>query len=226
MCGRYGVHKIKKAIEKGLELAYQFEPNYNAAPTQALPIIADNQPHLIQGFHWGLIPSWSKDGKLQYSTINARSEEIFQKPIYRSVAMKQRCLVLANNFYEWKKLSPRQKEPYLIAPVDQELFAFAGVWDEWSDKTTGETKKTFSIITTSPLPTIASIHDRMPVILLEDHWGQWLQAGLKQEELQDLMVGYQKEMTFYKVHPSVGQVANNLPTFIEPYKPGESFTLF
>lgn len=226
MCGRYGIHRLKKVIEKGMELTYEFEPNYNAAPTQLLPIVADTEPHLIQGFNWGLIPSWSKDGKLQFSTINARSEEIFEKPMYRTVLMKKRCLVLANNFYEWKKLSPKQKEPYLIAPVDLEIFAFAGVWDEWRDKSTGESKRTFSVITTTPLPEIASIHDRMPVILPEEQWGQWLQKDLTAADLKDLMVGYKKEMKFHKVNPAVGQVANNLPSFIEPYAAGESFTLF
>lgn len=226
MCGRYGIHKLKEVVENGLELAYPFEPNYNAAPTQQLPVVTNDTPHLIQGFNWGLIPSWSKDGKLQFSTINARSEEIFEKPVYKNVVMKQRCLVLANNFYEWKKITPKQKEPYLIAPVEEELFAFAGVWDEWREKSTSETKRTFSIITTSPLPSIEHIHDRMPVILSEELWGTWLQTGLSQNEVKDLMGGYKKEMVFYKVHPSVGQVANNLATFIEPYTSGESFTLF
>src|ERR1700748_2514184 len=113
---------------------------------------------------WGLIPYWSKDAKIGFSTINAKAETIATSPTYREAWKRRRCLVPAEWFYEWQKIDAKTKQPYSIALKDESLFAFAGLWERWKDKATGKALETYTIITTDPNELVAPLHDRMPVI--------------------------------------------------------------
>ena len=126
---------------------------------------------------WGLIPGWAKDDKLQYSTFNARSEEFTTKPAYRDVWKRgQRCLILTDGFYEWKKLDPqgKQKQAYAIAAADSPLMVMAGLWSRWKSPASGEEILSCTILTCSPNNAMGELHDRMPVILAEADWPKWL----------------------------------------------------
>jgi len=123
---------------------------------------------------WGLIPFWSKDAKIAYSTINAKAETIAMSPAYREPLKRRRCLVPADLFWEWKKFDAKTRQPYAIALQNESLFAFAGLWDTWKDKAQGQSIDTYTIITTDPNELMESLHNRMPVILHKRDYERWL----------------------------------------------------
>ena len=135
-------------------------------------ILAENGARVPQQMRWGLIPWWAKDSKIGFSSINARAETVDTTPAFRDAWRKgQRCLVITDGFYEWKK---PDKQPYAVAMADDRHMVLAGLWDEWTDKKTGERIKSCTVITTAPNGVIGALHDRMPVILPEKHWTKWL----------------------------------------------------
>jgi putative SOS response-associated peptidase YedK len=126
---------------------------------------------------WGLIPHWAKDSKLQYSTFNARSEEFTTKPAFKDAWKRgQRCLVVTNGFYEWKKLEAKgkTKQAYAIGMADGGEMVMAGLWSKWRDPANGEEILSCTVMTCAPNDAMAEIHNRMPVILSESDWPKWL----------------------------------------------------
>lgn len=220
MCGRYHVSKSAEEIEAvfGVTIDKEnYRSNYNAAPSQFLPLIANNIPDKIQYFKWGLIPSWAKDEKLAFNMINARIDTIREKPTFKNLVDKKRCIVVSDGYYEWKKLSEKEKLPHRICREDQKLFAFAGIWTEWINPVGGEIIPTFSIITRDPYPKLLEIHQRMPIMLNVDIAKGWLMNELQVEQLQSEMIT-EKELIYYPVSKSVGKVANNTPELMEEVK--------
>jgi putative SOS response-associated peptidase YedK len=214
MCGRYtvtlksskGNSKAAKLIEKHLK-----EAHYNAAPSQALPVVTEQQPDKLQFFSWGLQPFWAKEAKAVKRAINARAETLAEKPSFRKLLQSKRCLVPADGFFEWQATG-HGKVPYRITLKNEELFTFAGLWDEWADKSTGEVLHTFTIITTEANGVVKPIHDRMPVILTPEAEELWLDENEPQEELLSLLVPYKAEaMKAYPVSPLVNSPMNNVP---------------
>lgn len=214
MCGRYtvipkstkGQSKAAKLIEKHLKKAH-----YNAAPSQALPVVTEQQLDKLQFFSWGLQPFWAKDAKAIKRSINARSETLTEKPSFRKLLQSKRCLVPADGFFEWQ-VTGQGKVPYRIMLKSEELFTFAGLWDEWADKSTGEVLYTFTIITTEANDVVKPIHERMPAILTPEAEELWLDENESQEELLSLLVPYRaEEMKAYPVSPLVNSPMNNMP---------------
>ncbi len=151
---------------------------FNGFTFPKTPIITNQNKHEIQLFNWGLIPTWAKDESIRASTLNARIETINELPFFKN-NVKNRCLILADGFYEWKWLDEKgkEKQQYLISLPDDEPFAFAGIYSEWTNKYTGELLQTYSIITTEANPFMAEIHNtkkRMPVLLTPQNEHEWL----------------------------------------------------
>lgn len=214
MCGRYVLYDLEALdAHYGLPTAYDKIPNFNVAPTQLLPVVTAEGVDIMR---WGLIPRWAKDSKIGYRLINARGESVFDKPIWKSVVMRRRCLVPANGFYEWQG-HKGGKQPYYIHPKDQPLFMFAGVWEKWQH---GDKEwHTYSILTTRPNREMAAIHNRMPVILHEDDHAQWLAAD-RREDLEPLLVPYRNNMLeMFAVSKSVNVAGYNDNRLIMPIKP-------
>ena len=212
MCGRYTFITPAPAVEERFEATFQ-EPapaNFNAAPSQRLPIITNAAPAQVQLLSWGLVPSWSRDPAKGPKPINARAETLAEKPSFRQLLARRRCLVLADSFYEWQAL-PTGKVPHRILLRDERPFAFAGLWDEWLDRATGELRPTFTIITTEPNSLMANLHNRMPVILPDRAAEQaWLDDGLGQAAHQQLLMPYDAaQMREYEVSKRVNSPANN-----------------
>jgi putative SOS response-associated peptidase YedK len=131
---------------------------------------------MISHIKWGLIPSWSKDDSIKKYTLNARHETVNQKPSFKNA---KRCLIFADGFYEWKWLDAKgtKKQKYLIEYPDSELFAFAGLYDQWVDKETGEIIRSCSILTTQAKGIMREIHNsklRMPVTINKSNFNEWL----------------------------------------------------
>jgi putative SOS response-associated peptidase YedK len=220
MCGRYTVVTKMEAIEKEFNAAFDLPctPIYNGVPSHALPVITNDKPNVIQQFRWGLIPSWAKDHKIGFKTINARSEEVVTKASFRKPIRSQRCLVLANCYFEWKK-EAATKTPHVIYVQDQRLFAMAGVWDEWTNTSTGELILSFSILTTAATDLLHPLHHRMPVILDRDQRQRWI-SNLSLNDVTGMFQQYPSDrMNAYPVGTDVNIPANNTVEILSPTGP-------
>jgi putative SOS response-associated peptidase YedK len=238
MCGwaklETDVSEIKIAF--GIPPQYptpNFPPSWNVAPTDNLPIVRYDAKARPAGKHspegkaghrtldlmrWGLIPYWAKDIKIGFSTINAMAETIDTKPVFREAFARRRCIVPIDAFYEWKKLDDgKTKQPYAIALADRSSMGLAGLWETWRSRATNETIRSFSIVTTTPNPLCAELHNRMPVILPPTTWPTWLgEEPAEPDELKSLLVPYLGEMVAWPVSQRVGNVKNNDASLVEP----------
>ncbi|MGB0521471.1 MAG: SOS response-associated peptidase [Flammeovirgaceae bacterium] len=222
MCGRYTIVSNSESVKKefSLEETSPIQPQYNAAPSYALPVITDVYPQRLSFLRWGLIPNWAKDMKIGNKTINARSETILEKASFRKPIRKQRCLVLANCYFEWKKEADHSKVPHLIYCMNQRLFAMAGIWDNWVNQQSGEVISSFSIITVPAVPRLAELHERMPAILTKAQREAYLNPTTPIEEIIALLVPYENEqMNAMPVSNLVNSPANNTKEILQPIAP-------
>jgi putative SOS response-associated peptidase YedK len=171
---------LETRFEASLDTPLEFHPqnHINGFEFPATPVIIDEKPQIITHYQWGLIPAWAKDSAIQKYTLNAKIETVTEKPSFKN-SVNQRCLVIADGFFEWQWLDSKgkNKQKYEIGLPNQELFAFAGLYSQWVDKTTGEIKNTYTILTTEANALMAEIHNtkkRMPVVLKREDEGRWL----------------------------------------------------
>jgi putative SOS response-associated peptidase YedK len=177
MCGRFAFYSPTEAAAAlfGATDSVDVEPRYNIAPTQYVAAIrngADEQRELVK-LRWGLVPFWAKDPSIGNRMINARAETVAEKPSYRNAYKHRRCLVLADGFYEWHRQGD-VKTPYYISLASGGPFALAGLWENWTDKESGESLQTTTLITAEANDFMASLHHRMPVILEAATATDWL----------------------------------------------------
>ena len=239
MCGRYGRRGDKQRIAEWMQThdTNVFEevdetpiaPSYNVAPQSFQPVVRlnpDSGKRELIVMRWGLVPFWSKDGKAPFSTINAKSESVETSPAFREAWRRRRCLVPADWFYEWQRLDEKNKQPFAISQKDDAMFAFAGLWDSWKDKSTGQKLRTFTILTTDPNELMEPIHNRMPVILHPRDYDRWLASTAPALLPIDLLRPYPaEEMKAWKVSKAVGNTRNDNPSLIERLQIEESGTL-
>jgi putative SOS response-associated peptidase YedK len=196
------------------------QQRYNAAPTQDLPVVIRDREtgeRRLEALRWGLIPFWAKDAKIGFSTINAKAETVATRPAFRDAFKSGRCLVPADGFYEWKKLDATTKQPYRIVMADGSPMAFAGLWERWRDPASGETVRSFTIVTTAPNALCARIHNRMPVIIDPADFPAWLgETTATPDELQALLRPYPAErMEAHMIGPRIGNVKNDDAELVE-----------
>lgn len=221
MCGRYTLSTPMEALEQRFHAALPHEaltPTYNAAPSQALPVVCNTHPQQIAMSAWGFVPEWA-DGRVDVKPlINARAETVATKPTFRQAFKSKRCLILSDGFYEWQRTDKR-KVPHRIAPQSGELFAFAGIWSTMHDPN-GRPYTTFAILTTEANALVAQIHSRMPVILHAHDEATWLDQHCPLEEAQALLVPFPAELlTLYEVSPRVNSPTYNTPDALHPVAP-------
>ncbi|HEY8400252.1 MAG TPA: SOS response-associated peptidase [Cytophagaceae bacterium] len=229
MCGRYSLTAKKEKIASrfNIKLTADLKPRYNVAPSQTMPVITNTNPGELSFFRWGLIPNWALDESSSMNMINARGETVLTRAPFKQIIRKQRCLILADGFYEWKKVG-KNKEPYRITLASDEPFAFAGLWDSWDNG--DDVINTYTIITTTANDLVRDIHERMPVILPPALEREWLKEDIKDKEIQDLLVPYDSsKMSYYKSHKIVNSVNCDTPECIQvapKIYPGETYFLF
>lgn len=221
MCGRYTYKLTWEQIVNLYRLTLPEEKperlreNFNVAPTHVMPIIrpsGNGREAVMAG--WGLIPFWMKPenlGRQAYSTFNARAETIQTAASFREPFKKRRCIVPATGWYEWQKINPKTKRPHHFQP-NAVPFAFAGVYDVWNAD--GKSNITsFSVVTTNAAPGTAKYHDRMPVILDESQFDDWLRGPT--EIAAAMMKPYQSAIDVWEVDAAVGNVRNNRPELMD-----------
>ncbi len=181
MCGRYAITLPPEAVRAWFDFVEQpnFPPRYNVAPTQPIPIVSASahtrgrERHFLL-VRWGFLPGFVKDPKEFPLIINARAETLASKPSFRAAMKRRRCLVIADGFYEWRKVSERgPKQPLLIRRVDRQPMGFAGLYETYSDPSGGEID-TACIVTTAANRLMSRVHDRMPAMIERDAFSEWL----------------------------------------------------
>ncbi len=223
MCGRFVQKSPIEILQQNFNIRTtdsDIIPNYNVAPTQKIfTIIKHDNENKLEKFHWGLVPFWAKDISIGSRMINARAETVSQKPSFRNAFRKRRCLIPADGFYEWKG-EKGNKQPYYITTSSDKPFAFAGLWESWTDKESDEESvyKSCTIITTAASESIREIHHRMPVILDPKFHEKWLNPDIQDSKELQLIINDDiiHDMKLYPVSKLVNSVKNNNPSCIKP----------
>jgi putative SOS response-associated peptidase YedK len=220
MCGRYSLFDKEEMYDRfsivNRRLALDLEPQYNVAPSEMLPVIVKHSPNQVHLMKWGIVPPWLKNDPKAKLIINARSETLLEKSMFKRLVTKYRCLIPANGFFEWKAISSG-KAPYFIHLKHEKLFAFAGLYDVWKDAE-GKEFYSFAIITTSPNELMQDIHTRMPVILPKTQEETWINPDATDiEKLLHLLQPYPSEqMEAYRVSTAVNSASHEGKGIIEP----------
>jgi putative SOS response-associated peptidase YedK len=207
MCGRFASWNDKNKLLQhyDLTLAPDVHTRYNIVPSYDIPVVRHHPGKELVLCHWGLIPHWARDTKLQ--PANARAEGVATKPFFRDAFKNRRCLIPANGYYEWST-SHGRKRPYFIHVKDAELFSFAGIWSSWDSPE--KTINSCAIITTAANPYLANIHDRMPVIISPRDYDRWLGQGGEQ-----MLVPYPGEMEAWPISTRVNSPKHDDPALIQ-----------
>jgi putative SOS response-associated peptidase YedK len=220
MCGRFSATFSFREIKVRWNLYgdLSFEPRYNIAPSQSVPVIVKeehgNEPKLMK---WGLVPPWAPDPSIGNRMINARAETLLEKPSFRQLVSQRRCIIPADGFYEWRRDGNR-KVPVWIHLKKREPFAFAGLWDSWRNPQDGDVLNTFTIITTDPNELVRPIHNRMPVIYDAAMGRQWLEHSYERAmTLAAVLRPWPSEyMEAWDVSTVVNSPENDAPECIRP----------
>jgi putative SOS response-associated peptidase YedK len=221
VCGRYTLatpdHQAIRArfpVGESIEI----KQRYNIAPTDVVLTVTTDKQGAPRGelLRWGLVPSWAKDPSIGSKLINARVETAAEKPAFRRAFEHYRCLIIADGFYEWRRTPGARRQPFHITRDDHEPFAFAGLWSIWhADEQ--RTLRTCTILTAAANPAIASLHDRMPVILTAGHEQDWLDLEAPPDRLHEILAGLPARHTeLAEVGFAVNDVHNDGPECLEP----------
>lgn len=216
MCGRFTLTAAVDQLIDRFDIEFflqeeEYLPSYNVAPSQSvLAVVNDGSRNKMGFLRWGLIPPWAKDMSIGYKMINARAETLIEKPSFRNAYKIKRCLIVADSFYEWKRIDSKTKIPMRIKLKSDDLFAMAGLWENWKSPD-GKSIYSCSVITTSPNELVQDIHDRMPVILKPEDEKYWLDPSITDTtKLNPLLKPLDHAlMEAYEVSPLVNSPKNN-----------------
>ena len=220
MCGRFTITLDASIFQEELQLGempVEWIPRYNVAPSQPVPIVANEKERKVEWMQWGLVPSWAKDAQIGQRMINARSETLLEKPSFRNAFQRRRCLILADGFYEWARPGGKSGPaiPYYFHRKDKRPFAFAGLWEFWQSAG-GDALLSTTIITCPPNDLVQQIHQRMPVILSDENLWEWLKPHEK-ADLQKMLVPYDADlMACYEVSRQVNNPGVDTASLIAP----------
>ena len=216
MCGRFALYEPSDKIKEhfGLDNVPDLPPNYNIAPGMIIFGITYFENVLSPMlFKWGFIPHWSKDKKTGYKMINARIESAWEKPSFRGAIRHKRCLIPASGFFEWKKTEDG-KQPYFVTVTGSNMFAMAGIWETWEDKSSGEIIDSCAILTTEAGGVVKDIHDRMPVIIDHGGYQEWLDPMIQTQDKLSIKQVRENNMEAWPVSSKANSPRNNSPELI------------
>ncbi|HEY3781934.1 MAG TPA: SOS response-associated peptidase [Fimbriimonadaceae bacterium] len=240
MCARFTLRVSAEAMKELFDLDELPEllVRYNIAPTQDVSAVTQSREgeRMLRPLRWGLVPSWAKSLAVGSTMINARSESLHERGAFRTAFEKRRCLIPSDGFFEWKEVTPEEeqgslfgeptkvkagkpkKQPYHFTLRDGKPFAFAGLWERWSDPE-GHVVDTCTIVTTAANELVAKLHDRMPVILAPEDYALWLDRHeCDTAKLMPLMSPYPSErMKATAVNPVVGNSRIDTPECVQPF---------
>jgi putative SOS response-associated peptidase YedK len=233
MCGRFSsTTQLSFLLERfraepsGVE---DHRPSWNVAPASNILVVVggDDGARQLRELRWGLVPRWSTDPKSGNRMINMRAETVRDKPTWRRTLGSKRCIIPIDGFYEWQDQGKgKRKQPFYIAARDGQPLALAGLWATWRDPDGGDELWTCTILTTTANKLMASVHHRMPVILLPESWDAWLDPENKDvDQLAALLEPAPEELlALWPVDQAVGNPRNNGPELQQPLEGHESVT--
>jgi putative SOS response-associated peptidase YedK len=217
MCGRFKRSGPVEAVGELFQLPEPplvLRPRWNIAPTQKVAVVglkADSVTRGLAELRWGLVPAWANAPAQVKPQINARADTVAEKPTFREAFAHQRCLVVADGYYEWHE----RDKPYLMRRQDGGPFAFAGIWDVWGEGT--DRLHTCAFITTDAAEWLRPVHPRMPVILRPDQYDAWLSHDTPKDDLLTMLAPYAGEdLEAVRVTTAVNKVANDTEECVEP----------
>ena len=213
VCNRYRLTHSQIALAKWFGASNKIDdhPRFNIAPTQPVLTVRREHGEKVQRFtmmRWGLIPHWAKDMTLGTRTLNARSETVTTTPAFRESILTKRCLIPADGFYEWRAMG-RVKQPYCFEVGEGDVFALAGLWDQWKSPD-GEIIESCTILTTTPNSLVEDMHDRMPVIVPPEKYDVWLDPDVNDfDAIKDILKPYDAaQMRRYPVSTKLNNSKN------------------
>ena len=231
MCRRYTLTSSAEKLHERfkVDITGVYKPTYNAAPTHLLPVITNENPKGFSFFYWGATPKMANNKTISVKLYNARSDELTGKASYRIALESRRCLVPANGYYDWKRISKKGRIPYWIYPENHDEFSFAGIWEEYDDDD-GSTEHVFRIITVLTNGILDSNSDQMPAMLDREDENFWLDNNTPKDELMNFLKSYPfGKMECHSVSPRLNNTSVNQPSLIEHLPPADQFgnyTLF
>jgi len=213
MCGRYTFFNNIDSLQHSLNIdvidsnIIDHQASYNISPTQNAPVVfQDNNNRILKNMRWGLIPSWAKDNSFASKLINARAETIADKPSFKNLITTNRCVVLANGYYEWVNIN-NKKQPYFIYSGENTMISMAGLWTEWKDVIS------FTIITKQSETSISHLHHRMPLMLPKEKIDSYLD---KNNTFDDFIIFDDMKLKYHQVSRLVNSPKNNNASCINP----------
>jgi putative SOS response-associated peptidase YedK len=229
MCGRYATTRTALDLSTLFEAEDEveaLEPTWNAAPTDPVPVVRlDQRGHrVLRLARWGLVPPWSKDARGAARMINARAETVARTPAFARAFAQRRCLVPADGWYEWR-LENGRRQPYFLTPADGAPLVFAGLAATWHPPA-GPPLATCSIVTMAAAGPLTAVHDRMPLLLENSRWEQWLSGEPGPELLRPPSAAQLAGIELRPVGRAVGNVRNNGPALVARVETGNDLTLF
>jgi putative SOS response-associated peptidase YedK len=244
MCGRFVTASsptlLAERFQVGEVKVDDHEPNYNVAPRELVMAVRQrDEERVLSRLRWGLVPSWAKDVSMGDRMINARSETVATKPAYKRSFARKRCIIPADGFYEWKVVGPPstpkgrpKKQPMFVHRRDGEPLAFAGLWEVWKvpEGTDGAAiagvgddgwLRSCVIVTTQANDLLTPIHERMPVVLPESAWDDWLDPTNDDiDAVRSLLVPARDDLfEVWPVSSAVNKADNNTPDLVRPVPP-------
>lgn len=231
MCGRYSISTpaTKLATRFKIDVPEGYTQHFNASPTKILPVITNEHPQGLSFFYWGVVPSFTKNKAISSKLFNVKAETILEKTSSLNALQSRRCLVPADGFFDWKNVTKKRKIPYRFVVNQPEIFAFAGLWEEYEDEEEGMVH-TFSIITTAANRLVSEMNNIMPAILSPENEQKWLTNGLDGQEYLKMLSPFPADsMNSFTVSSLVNNTELNKPELLQPAPPSDQFgnyTLF
>jgi len=233
VCGRYSLATPNPADVRArfpIGESVEIRRRYNVAPGDEVLAVTTDREGNPRGelLRWGLVPTWAKSPDTGLKMINARVETVAERAAFRRAFERYRCLIIADGFYEWQRQAVGPKQGFHITRSDGGVFAFAGLWSIWhDDQNERNTLRTCTILTTAANPRIASLHDRMPVILAPGNESAWLEQSRPTESLRDLLAGLNAAETAVRpVGPAVNDARYDGPECLAAPVPDAQAALF
>ena len=230
MCGRKTLTKDVQSIiqEMGIESwrdSGSYQLSYNISPSQSSPVMIDDMGRQAKMMKWGLIPNWATDASIGSKLINARAETLLEKPSFKNLVSNQRCIVLSDGYFEWKRSNSRAI-PYYVYNPNNKILPMAGLWDFWKNNS-GKNIFSYTIITTQTNSNLKDIHHRMPVILDLKQIDPWLKVhNISVADTMSLLVPFQNDLHFHQVSTVVNSPRNNRIDCIRPIENSDNLSLF
>jgi putative SOS response-associated peptidase YedK len=231
MIERYSITASREKLAErfSVDVPEFYQPKFNAAPTQILPIITCNDSKGVSFFYWGIAPEWSKNKVPGEKIINLEASNFEDKPALKRALKKTRCIIPADGFYAWKKVGRKTSIPYRFVHVNGELFSFAGLWEEFED-TDGNEIHTFKVITIPANDTVIGVSEKMPMILSKENEHIWLNPIEDEEQLMKMLnLSPSIMLNYYPVSPVISNTNQDLASMIIPTPPADqhgNLTLF